>query len=280
MLPLSTRSTDKSQAFLQCANCKKILFSIEFEQNFRVCSHCGHHHRINARTRIEWTFDEGSFQELDTDLKSLDPLDFPEYEAKRKSAEEKTGTFDSIVSGTARLEDIPVSIAIADFAFMGGSMGSVAGEKITRTLERAAEHKMPAIVFCASGGARMQEGLLSLMQMAKTTAAAARCAEAGVPYIAVFTDPTMAGVLASYASIADVILSEPKALVGFAGARVAKQAGVSKVPDDFQTAEFVYKHGMLDRIVERKDLRGTLASLVATLGGQPRSVAEEVTVSG
>jgi acetyl-CoA carboxylase carboxyl transferase subunit beta len=258
---------EKSQAFLQCANCKKILFSIEFEQNLRVCSHCGHHHRINAQTRIAWTFDEGSFQELDTDLRSLDPLAFPEYEDKRKGAEAKTGTFDSIISGTARLDDMPVSVAVADFGFMGGSMGSVAGEKITRTLERAADHGMPAIIFCASGGARMQEGLLSLMQMAKTTAAAARCAEAGAPYIAIFTDPTMAGVLASYASIADVILAEPKALVGFAGARVAKQAGVSKVPDDFQTAEFVLKHGMIDRIVPRKEMRSTLGTLTSTLGG-------------
>jgi acetyl-CoA carboxylase carboxyl transferase subunit beta len=266
---------DKSQAFLQCTNCKKILFSVEFEQNLRVCPHCGHHHRINAETRIAWTFDEGTFSELDTELRSLDPLDFPEYEEKRRQAEAKTKVFDSIVSGTAKLEEVPVAVAVADFAFMGGSMGSVAGEKITRTLERAADQRMPAIVFCASGGARMQEGLLSLMQMAKTTAAAARCAEAGVPYIAIFTDPTMAGVLASYASIADVIIAEPRALVGFAGARVAKQAGVSKVPDDFQSAEFVYKHGMLDRIVPRKEMRSTLTSLVRTLGGNLATPAKK-----
>ena len=146
-------------------------------------------------------------------------------------------------------------------------MGSVAGEKITRTLERAVENKCPAIVFAASGGARMQEGLLSLMQMAKTTAAAQRCAEAGVPYICVFTDPTMAGVLASYASVADVIIAEPKALIGFAGARVSKQAGVSRVPDDFQSAEFVHSHGMLDKIVPRKEMRQTLGTLVRILGG-------------
>jgi acetyl-CoA carboxylase carboxyl transferase subunit beta len=277
-LPLSTRKDDKSQAFLQCAYCKKILFSVEFEQNLHVCVHCGHHHRINARTRIEWTFDEGSFQELDTDLKSTDPLAFPEYEQKRLGAEAKTGTFDSIISGTAKVEEAPVSVAVADFAFMGGSMGSVAGEKITRTLERAADNRMPAIIFCASGGARMQEGLVSLMQMAKTTAAAARCAEAGVPYIAVFTDPTMAGVLASYASVADVILAEPKALVGFAGARVAKQAGVSKVPDDFQTAEFVLKHGMIDRIVPRKEMRLVLGNLIQTLGGHLLHAPKEASV--
>ena len=278
--PLSNRTQDKSQAFLQCTNCKKILFSVEFEQNLRVCGHCGHHHRLSARTRIEWTFDEGSFHELDTELRSVDPLKFPEYEDKRKAAEAKTGDFDSIISGTARLDEHPVSIAVADFAFMGGSMGAVAGEKVTRTLERAAEHRMPAIIFCASGGARMQEGLVSLMQMAKTTAAAVRCAEAGVPYVAVFTDPTMAGVLASYASIADVILSEPKALVGFAGARVAKQAGVSKVPDDFQSAEFVYKHGMLDRIVPRKEMRLVLANLVKSLGGDLSKAPEVEKANG
>ncbi len=254
-----------SEAFLQCAGCKKILFAVEFEQNFRVCQHCGHHHRLTATQRIGFTFDPGSFHELDAGLRSQNPLEFPDYAEKLKLAEEKTDVYDSIISGTARLEGSEVSVAIADFSFMGGSMGSVAGEKITRTLERAAERKIPAIIFCASGGARMQEGLLSLMQMAKTTAAAQRCAEAGAPYIAVFTDPTMAGVLASYASVADVILAEPKALVGFAGARVAKQAGVSKVPDNFQTAEFVHEHGMIDQIVARKDLRQILSTLVKIL---------------
>lgn len=256
-----------NEAFLQCANCKKILFSVEFEQNLRVCPHCGHHHRLSAQKRIELTFDQGSFVEVDTHLKSLDPLNFPEYEEKRTGAERKTGVLDSVVAGLAKIEGSAVSVAVADFAFMGGSMGSVAGEKITRTLERGLEHRAPVVIFCASGGARMQEGLLSLMQMAKTTAAAERCREAGIPYIAIFTDPTMAGVLASYASIADVILAEPKALVGFAGARVSKQAGVSKVPDDFQTAEFVLRAGMLDRIVHRKEMRDTLAGLVQMLGG-------------
>ncbi len=258
----------KSDAFLQCANCKKILFSIDFEQNLRVCPHCGYHHRLPARERIKITFDEGSFDALDTDLKSRDPLEFPEYAEKLRGAVEKTHQNDSMLSGNATIEEMPVSVAIADFQFMGGSMGAVNGEKVTRTLERAAEQKIPAIVFTASGGARMQEGLLSLMQMAKTTAAVERCREAGVPFFAVFTDPTMAGVLASYASIADVILSEPKALIGFAGTRVSKQAGVGKVPDDFQTAEFGFNHGMIDRIVPRKEMRQTLATLVRILGGK------------
>lgn len=257
----------QSEAFLQCQNCKKILFSVEFEQNLRVCPHCSHHHRISARKRIEITFDEGSFVETDQDLKSGNPLDFPDYADKLAQAEAKNSTFDSVVNGLATIFDSKVSLAVADFSFMGGSMGSVAGEKITRTLERAVDEKCPAIIFTASGGARMQEGLLSLMQMAKTTAAAQRCYEKGIPYICVFTDPTMAGVLASYASIADVIIAEPKALVGFAGARVSKQAGVGRVPDDFQTAEFVHEHGMLDKIVPRKEMRQTLGTLVKIFGG-------------
>jgi acetyl-CoA carboxylase carboxyl transferase subunit beta len=257
----------KSEAFLQCSNCKKILFSVDFEQNLRVCPHCGFHHRLPARRRIELTFDEGSFEEMDTELRSIDSLEFPEYAEKLASAVAKTSQNDSMISGRAALDNLPVSVGVADFSFMGGSMGSVNGEKVTRTLERAADGGFPAVIFCASGGARMQEGLLSLMQMAKTTAAVDRCRQAGAPFIAIFTDPTMAGVLASYASIADIIIAEPKALVGFAGTRVAKQAGVGKVPDDFQTAEFAYNHGMIDRIVPRKEMRATLTSLVRILGG-------------
>jgi acetyl-CoA carboxylase carboxyl transferase subunit beta len=255
------------EAFLQCANCKKILFTSEFEQQLRVCPHCGHHHRLSAEQRIEITFDEGSFQEMDADLKSINVLNFPDYQDKLEAAEARTDAFDSIICGTATIGGVMVSVAVADFGFMGGSMGSVAGEKITRTLERGADRKLPVIIFCASGGARMQEGLLSLMQMAKTTAAVHRCNEARVPFICVFTDPTMAGVLASYASVADVIVAEPRALIGFAGARVSKQAQVQKVPDDFQTSEFLHSHGMLDRIVHRRDMRQTLISLVKMLGG-------------
>lgn len=265
--PLAARDLSRQEPFLQCPSCKKILFAADFEAALRVCPHCGHHGRLGARKRIELTFDPGSFEELDRELHSLDPLAFPDYAAKLEQSKAKTDTGDSMISGLAAIEGHSVALAIADFAFMGGSMGSVAGEKVTRTFERAAERKIPAIIFCASGGARMQEGLLSLMQMAKTTAAAQRLASEGYPYIAVFTDPTMAGVLASYASIADVILAEPRALVGFAGARVSKQAGVSRVPDDFQTAEWVFEKGMLDRIVPRKEMRSTLSILVRTLGG-------------
>ncbi|MBS1718625.1 MAG: acetyl-CoA carboxylase carboxyltransferase subunit beta [Armatimonadetes bacterium] len=255
----------KAEAFLQCSQCKKILFSVEFEQLLRVCPHCGHHHRLLAKQRITATFDPESFEELDKEISSLDPLEFPDYEEKLEAAQAKNGATDSVISGWAKLDGMKVSAAVADFSFMGGSMGSVAGEKITRTLERAADAHCPAIIFCASGGARMQEGLLSLMQMAKTTAAVQRCRENGVPYISVFTDPTMAGVLASYASIADIILAEPGALIGFAGARVSKQAGVSKAPSDFQTAEWVLQNGMIDKIVHRREMRTTLTNLVKML---------------
>lgn len=257
-------------AFVQCVNCKKTLFRREFEENLLVCNHCGHHHRLTWRQRAAFTFDEGSFKEVDAELKSGDPLQFPDYRIKLEGAVNKTGMNDSVVTGLAELDGQAVSAAMADFSFMGGSMGSVAGEKITRTLERAAEGNMPAIIFCASGGARMQEGLLSLMQMAKTTAAVGKCRDAGVPYIAVFTDPTMAGVLASYASVADVILAEPRAQVGFAGARVAAQAQVNKVPDDFQKAEFVLRSGMIDKVVERRALRGTLSTLCRLFMGGAR----------
>ncbi len=256
----------QGDAFLQCSSCKKTLFKREFEQAFSVCSHCGHHHRLSAHQRIEITFDPESFQETNQDLESVDSLHFPEYADKLTQAEAKTCVTDGVMTGTAKMDGREVAVAISDFRFMGGSMGSVAGEKITRTFELAAQTKTPAIVFCASGGARMQEGLTSLMQMAKTTAAVERCREAGIPYLAVFTDPTMAGVLASYASVADIILAEPKAQVGFAGARVSKQAQVVKAPDDFQTSEFCLAHGMIDKIVPRREMRQTLSTLVRILG--------------
>lgn len=252
--------------FVQCKGCKKTLFFADFEANLWVCPSCNHHHRLTWTQRVEITFDIGSFQELDTELYSGDPLEFPEYEEKYAQAQAKLGQKDSVVSGLGNIDGRLISTAIADFHFMGGSMGSVAGEKIARVMERGVEKQCPVIIFCASGGARMQEGLLSLMQMAKTTAAVDACRRNGIPYIAVFTDPTMAGVLASYASIADVIIAEPKALVGFAGARVSAQAGVSKIPNDFQTAEFVFRSGMLDRIVERSEMKSTLGQLCGLLG--------------
>lgn len=218
-----------------------------------------------ADERIAVTFDEGSFEEIDAGLSSGNPLSFPEYVEKLERGIATTGRRDPIVRGVASLGGIRVSAAVSDFAFMGGSMGSVAGEKITRMLELALEERIPAVVFTATGGARMQEGLLSLMQMAKTAGACRRLSEAGVPFICVFTDPTMAGVLASYASLADVILAEPGALVGFAGARVSAQAQVARVPDNFQTSEFNFEHGMIDKIVPRSEMRSTLIQILGHL---------------
>jgi acetyl-CoA carboxylase carboxyl transferase subunit beta len=266
MPPAKADESRVPSSFLQCQSCKKTLFAAEFEANLRVCPYCGHHHRLTARQRIAYTFDEQSFEELDANLRSIDLLEFPEYKEKLDGAVVKNKMNDSVVCGFAKLSGQKVSIAVTDFFFMGGSMGSVAGEKITRTLERGIEEKIPVVIFCTSGGARMQEGIYSLMQIAKTTAAVERCRTEGIPFISVMTDPTMAGVLASYASIADVILAEPKAMVGFAGARVSKQAQVLRVPDDFQTSEFAMRSGFIDRIVHRRELRGTLISLVNVLG--------------
>ena len=225
--------------------------------------------RIGARKRLEYFVDPGTQEEIAANLEPQDPLKFRDskrYRDRISQAQKKTGEKDALVAVKGTLKGEPIVVCAFEFGFMGGSMGSVVGERFCRAAKLSAESGSPLICFSASGGARMQEGPLPLMQMAKTTAAAQRCSSSGVPYIAVFTDPTMAGVLASYASIADVILAEPKALVGFAGARVSKQAQVSKVPDDFQTAEFVFQHGMLDRIVPRKEMRSTLAALVKMLG--------------
>ncbi len=262
-----------AEQWVQCARCKKIIFKNDFERALRVCSHCGHHHRLRARERIAITVDPDSFTEMDTELISDDPLAFPDYPDKLAKGRQATGEQEAIVTGTAQIGGLPVVLGVMDFAFMGGSMGSVVGEKVVRCFERAVDERRPVLMFCASGGARMQEGLISLMQMAKTTAAVARHHRAGLPYLAVFTDPTMAGVLASFASLADVILAEPGALVGFAGQRVAAQASVGKTPANFQTAEFQHEHGMIDLIVPRRQVRPTLIYLLEMLqsdaGGRP-----------
>ncbi len=257
-------------AWIHCANpkCKKTLFAREFERSLKVCKHCGHHSRLSARERIAVTADEGSFAELFGELRSADPLQFPCYAEKLKSAEAATGSSDAILVGTAQLNGRRVVLGVMEFGFMGGSMGSVVGERMYRAFELAADEKLPIIVFAASGGARMQEGLIALMQMAKTSAGVNLVNDAGVPYISVFTNPTMAGVLASFASLGDIILAEPGAKVGFAGERVAAQATVGKPPPDFQTAEFQYRHGMIDRIVSRKDMRRTLNGLISLLVGE------------
>jgi len=250
----------------KCARCGRIIFTVDFEKNLKVCLDCGYHHRLSAAERIEITADEGSFTPLWSDLQALDTLSFPDYAAKLAKGKQVVGAEDGFMVGSASIDGIPVLLGVTDFSFMGGSMGSVAGEKITRAMEEGVATGKPVVLFTASGGARMQEGLLSLMQMAKTSAAAARLAEAHVPYIVVFTDPTMAGVLASYASLGDIMIAEPGATVGFAGARVAAQASMQKLPVDYQTSEWQLTHGQIDMVVARKDLVDVLSSLLLLLG--------------
>lgn len=247
----------------KCPGCGEILFNKDLEKTLKVCNKCGYHFRLNAKERIEIFFDEGTWIETNKDIRAINPLDFPEYEIKVKKGIIKSGLNDSIVTGRGKVRGYEVSCAISDFNFMGGSMGSVAGEKIVRTLECAIENHIPAIVFTASGGARMQEGLLSLMQMAKTSAAVSKMNEAKLPFIIIMTDPTTAGVHASYASLGDVIFAEPGALIGFAGARVSAQAGVDAKPDNFQKPSFQLSHGLIDGIVQRKDLRKVVAKFVS-----------------
>jgi acetyl-CoA carboxylase carboxyl transferase subunit beta len=251
-----------SEQWIQCAKCKKILFKPEFERALRVCNHCAYHHKLRARERIAITVDTGSFIETDANLLGGDPLQFPEYSEKLQKGRASSGENEAVITGTASVESHSIVLGVMDFGFMGGSMGSVVGEKIVRCFEHGLNNRLPVVLFCASGGARMQEGLISLMQMAKTTAAVARFQRSNMPYLAVFTDPTMAGVLAGFASLPDIILAEPGALVGFAGQRVAAQAGVGKAPSNFQTAEFQMEHGMIDLIVTRREVRPILGRLL------------------
>ena len=246
-----------------------MVFAKELKKNLMVVPSSGYHFPLPAPDRIESLLDEGTFEEYDQDLKSSDPLDFKgvaSYKDKLEQNRKKTKLEDAVVCGTGKIGGYDLSIAVMDFRFLGGSMGSVVGEKITRAIERGLDRKIPVVVVSASGGARMYEGILSLMQMAKTSAALGRLAEAGVPYISVLTNPTMAGVMASFATLGDVILAEPKALIGFAGRRVIKETTRADLPEGFQTSEFLLEHGLIDQIVERHDLRDRLISLIGHLG--------------
>jgi acetyl-CoA carboxylase carboxyl transferase subunit beta len=252
----------------KCPSCGESLFEQALVKNLRVCTHCGYHFTISSGERLENLVDEGSFEELDTSLDSVDALGFKGYLDKVKAYQNKTGLKEAVVTGRASIEAIPVVLAIMDFRFLGASMGSVVGEKITRAIETATKERKAVIVFSASGGARMHEGILSLMQMAKTSGALARHAEARLPYISVLTHPTTGGVTASFATLGDIILAEPKCMIGFAGPRVVKETTHADLPPGFQTAEFMMKHGLVDLIVERKDMRTTLAGLLKYVSPQ------------
>ncbi len=254
--------------WVKCDNCKEIIYRKEVERNLKVCPKCNYHFRISAMERLKLLIDSGSFQEMDPELASSDPLRFKDtipYSERLAKNRKKSGLSDAIISGETQIKGTPVALAVMDFSFMGGSMGSVVGEKVTRTAELALAKQMPLIVVSASGGARMQEGMFSLMQMAKVSAAIGRLKDRGVPYISVLTDPTFGGVSASFAMLGDIIIAEPRSLIGFAGPRVIEQTIKQQLPPDFQRAEFLLDHGLIDMIVSRKDLRETISRILKLL---------------
>jgi acetyl-CoA carboxylase carboxyl transferase subunit beta len=254
--------------WVKCDGCKEIIYKKEIEKNLKICPKCNYHFRISARERIKLLVDEGSFVEMDGNLASVDPLHFKDsisYKERLKENQKKSGLKEAVISGDALIKGRPVSIIIMDFSFMGGSMGSVVGEKVSRAAERAIEKKQPFIAVSSSGGARMQEGIFSLMQMAKVSAAIGRLKDSGFLYISVLCDPTFGGVTASFATLGDIIIAEPKSLIGFAGPRVIEQTIKQALPDDFQRADFLLEHGMIDMVVDRKNLKETLAKLFEML---------------
>jgi acetyl-CoA carboxylase carboxyl transferase subunit beta len=259
--------------WVKCDSCRQILYNKELARNFKICPKCHFHFRLSAPERLRMLFDDGEYVELDANLRSSDPLKFRDskkYRDRLRDAEENVGTSDAIVVGTGTLEGIPVVIGAMEFFFMAGSMGSVVGEKVTRAAERALSDPRPLILVSTSGGARMQEGILSLMQMGKISAALARLSEARVPYVSVMTDPTTGGVTASYAMLGDLNIAEPNALIGFAGPRVIEQTIRQTLPEGFQRSEFLLEHGMLDLIVDRSEMKATIARSLGLLwDGRP-----------
>jgi acetyl-CoA carboxylase carboxyl transferase subunit beta len=267
----AARKSGKKDLWLRCKSCAEVLYKPTLQERMSVCVHCGHHFRLTARRRIELLADPGSITEHDRDLRSGDPLGFVDskpYTKRIVASMAKTGEPDAFLGVSCTMGGMDVELGSFDFHFMGGSMGSVVGESVTRVFERAVERRVPAIVISASGGARMQEGILSLMQMAKSCAALARLRdEAGQPYISVLTDPTTGGVAASFAMLGDLILAEPRALIGFAGARVIEQTIGESLPEGFQTSEYLVENGMVDEIVSRHDLRQVLIDRLRWLQG-------------
>jgi acetyl-CoA carboxylase carboxyl transferase subunit beta len=262
------RRDTPSDLWVKCENCKEVVYKSDWAQALNVCPACGHHHRFTAREYIALLTDEGTFKEEDGNVSPADPLKFSakkKYRDSVLSAQKTTGEKSAVVSGTGAMNGQDVSLAVMDFRFMGGSMGSAEGEKIARALQRALDRKIPAIVISASGGARMHEGTLSLLQMAKTSAVIGRLREAGVPYISLLTNPTTGGVTASFAMLGDANISEPGALIGFAGERVIRETIRQALPDGFQRAEFLLKHGFLDAVVARKDLKSWISSFLSLL---------------
>lgn len=254
--------------WVKCDSCKEIVYKKEIEKNLKICPKCGYHFRISSSERLKLIVDEGSFVEIDEDLESGDPLNFKDtdsYKDRLKEYQKKCGLKEAVISGDATINGHPVSIIVMDFSFMGGSMGSVVGEKVSRAAERAIDKKQPLVTVSASGGARMQEGIFSLMQMAKVSASIGRLKDNGILYISVICDPTFGGVTASFASLGDIIIAEPKSLIGFAGPRVIEQTIKQPLPEDFQRAEFLLEHGLIDLVVERKNLKDTISRIFEIL---------------
>lgn len=259
-------SEEKPELWDICPSCKAHVFKEEWAADLKVCPKCNYHDRLNYQERIDLILDEDSFKEINNEVSTNDPINFIDakgsYADKAAATKKKTGMNEAVVTGYGNINDIPVVVAIMDFRFMGGSLGSGTGEKILLAAEYALRNKRPYIIFSASGGARMHEGIISLMQMAKTCAAIARLNKAGIPYISVLTHPTTGGVSASFATIGDINISEPGALIGFAGRRVIEETIKQKLPNDFQTAEYLLEHGFIDKIVPRKDMKDFLAQVL------------------
>ena len=272
------KSPKDEDLWVNCKKCKEQIYIAELEDNLKVCPKCEYHFRLDARQRIHLLIDHETFVEQDQDLTSPDPLKFKDtkkYKERMRATIKKNATNDAIITGSGEIEGIAIEICVFDFSFMGGSMGSVVGEKITRSIERAIEKNMPVIIVSCSGGARMQEGIFSLMQMAKTSSALQKLSVKKLPYISLLTDPTMGGVSASFSMLGDIILAEPGALIGFAGPRVIEQTIKQKLPDGFQRAEFQLEHGLIDNVVHRKELKSTLARLLTLLQNSPQNVTSK-----
>lgn len=261
--PMITRKKELPDGlWVKCPKCGEVLFTKNLEENARVCTTCEYHFRISAKVRLGFLVDENSFEEWDSEMLTLDPMEFPGYQDKLLEAQEKSGMMEGVLTGRAKIEGVPVVLAFNEANFMMGSMGSVVGEKIVRAIERAIDLRLPVVIFSTSGGARMQEGILSLYQMAKTSAALGRLAEKHLLYISVLTDPTFGGVTASYASLGDILIAEPNALIGFTGPRLIKQTMRKELPAGAQTAEFNQEHGSIDLLVGRPQMRSVLARLL------------------
>jgi acetyl-CoA carboxylase carboxyl transferase subunit beta len=253
----------------KCEACGHTDLREKFVRNLNVCPACDYHRRSRAQDYLNLLLDDGTAKEVEGDLRSTDPLGFPEYVQRVKKASSSAGNKDAMLAATGTLDDMPINVGVMEFSFMGGSMGSVVGEKIARLGQRSLERKYPLVIVSASGGARMQEGVLSLMQMAKASAILSQLGERRIPYISILTNPTTGGVSASYAMLGDAILAEPGAVVGFAGPRVIKQTIGQDLPEGFQTAEFLLDHGMLDDVVHRRDLKRTVGQLMRHMSGKP-----------